>query len=135
MNHALEIMSALERGINRRIPGHPVAWFSGNITGADYHLWWRLGPQRLGDKVYDRVLTLEDVWLNPELQRTGIMSEFIERMLTGDPAPQIAMTHLHFKGCNMVMASILRDRHFTPYCIGDRCDAWHAVSGQKELPL
>ncbi|MGV1754877.1 hypothetical protein [Agrobacterium sp. CG674] len=133
MNHALEMMSNLERHVNRPLEGHSVTWFAGICTSTDYSFHWNLGAHRLADAVYDHVLTLQHLRLNDEIQRQGVLTEFIERILTRDPAPRIPLTHLHFKGCNEVIIPLLQRLHFHSYRIGDRQDYWMKVTGQKEL--
>lgn len=135
MNQAFEMIAALEREFDLRLGTYPIRWHTGIIAGADYHLAWRYGDRRLGDECRTHVLTVEAIEIAEEARGTGIVTEFIERMLTGDPTPRIPCRFLHFKECGPGLSRLLERLHFHRHPVGPSADYWHPVTGQKELPL
>lgn len=129
MNQALEMISALERQFADR------AWRRGIVEAEDYHLAWRFDARRCGDKVLESVLIIEGIEIAEECRGTGVVTEFITRILQGDPAPRIPLKVLYFKECGPGLSRLLERHHFHKHPVGPSQDYWHAVTGQKELPL
>lgn len=135
MNHALEILSALEHQFSIRVGGYPIRWYTGILSGPDYHLSWKYGDRRCGEQVLSEVLVIESLELAEEIRRTGIVTELVTRILEGDPAPRIPLKAILFQECGPDLSRLLERLNFHRNPVGNTADYWHLVTGQKELPL
>lgn len=135
MNHALEMIAALEGRLRGVVLSGTLVAKVGIIADPDYHMAYRFGDRRLGDVCRDRVLTIQAIEIAEEIRRTGIVTEFVERLLFQDPSPNIPLAYLHFQECGPDMSRLLERLNFHKHPVGPGQDYWHEVTGQKELPL
>lgn len=132
MTLAQEILKSLDDSFNR------FGEFRGRSSTDGNRRWtmqWEFGERRLGDIVPSQVLTVKTIWVHQDYRRQGAITEFVTAVLEGALIEKIPLAYLNFERCNEDMARILRRQHFHHYQIGDRHNYWHAVTGQKELPL
>lgn len=128
MSHAIEILAALDKSFQGRRD-------HGSIRGADYDIVWAFGPRRMNDGCKLNVLTIHCIELAEEIRGTGVLTEVIERLRTGDPAPRIPLRYLMFQECGPGLSRLLERLKFKKYIIGHTIDFWTPITGQKELGL
>lgn len=116
-----EIIDALARSV-------ATSPTSGSLNHIAYHLDWRFGDRRLGDKCYDQVLTIDLILLHAAERGRGILSEMIRLILAGESTPHLPIQCIHFHACVPAMSRLLQRLHFHEYLIGQSVDWWKEMT-------
>lgn len=119
-----EIIDALTRSV---VTTHT----SGSVHHPAYCLDWRFGDRRLGDSSYDRVLTIDLVWIQAAERGLGVLSEMIRLLLEGERTSCMSIRYIHFHACVPAMCRLLRRPHFHEDVVGQSVDWWKQVTGRE----